>query len=291
MRVTNFSGRTDPVSHAAHPDFSGFGATKCRTRELGGVRGQHRHRFPAAALLLATGACGWVGDPEPADDNGIGADAAFHPDDGPPDAAPGADAVAAPDAAPDTRSTVISADDIVDTYLRMTAPSFNYGASDRMCVDATDDRKVLLRIDVSTIPAGAQVVAASLHLWTGLAASDGSADTFSAYPMLESWDEGNANAAPATASYSERAAGTAWTAAGAGIGSRAGDAMGSFVPVAVDSELRIDLDPAVIQSWIEDEESNLGIAIVTASDDGACFDSTEFATAGKHPSLVVHWIP
>jgi hypothetical protein len=246
-----------------------------------------------AALLLAIGACGWVGDPEQAGDpaGGTAADAAPpRGDDALPDGAPGPDAVPEPDAAPGVQSTVLSADDIVDTYLRMTAPSFNYGASDRMCVDATDDRKVLLRVDVSTIPGGAEVVGASLHLWTGLAASDGSVATYSAHAMLESWDEGDASAAPSTASYDERAAGTAWTAAGAGIGSRAGSAIGSFVPAAVDTEYRIDLDPAAVQGWIEDEGSNFGVAIVTASGDGACFDATEFAVPGKRPSLVVQWI-
>jgi hypothetical protein len=172
----------------------------------------------------------------------------------------------------------------------MTAPSFNYGASDRMCVDATDDRKILLRVDVSAIPAGAEVVGASLHLWTGLAPSDGSGGTFSAHAMLESWDEGDANAAPSTASYDERAAGTSWTAAGAGIGSRAGSAIGATVPATIDAEHRIDLDPAAVQGWINDEASNFGIAIITSSGDGACFDATEFAVPGKRPSLVVRWI-
>jgi hypothetical protein len=256
------------------------------------MRGQHRPRLLAAAWLLATGGCAWVGEPEQAGDPAAGpaTDAAPPVDDEVPDAAAGPGDLPAPDAGPGIQTTVFSADDIVDTYLRMTAPSFNYGASDRMCVDATDDRKILLRADLLAIPASAQVVGAALHLWTGLASSDASVGSFAAYRMLESWDEGGADAAPSTASYDQRAAGTSWTAAGAGVGSRAEGAIGSVVPDAIDAEYVVDLDPAAVQGWIEDEAENAGLVIVTASGDGACFETTEFADPGRRPSLVVQWI-
>ena len=83
--------------------------------------------------------------------------------------------------------------------------------------------------------------------------------------------------------------GTPWTVSGAGTGSRDDQVVGSFVPAAIDTEYTIPLDPALIAGWLADEESNFGIIIVAAGSDGACFDSTEFPTAAKHPTLSVTW--
>ena len=65
--------------------------------------------------------------------------------------------------------------------------------------------------------------------------------------------------------------------------------MGSFVPTAIDTEYTVSLDPELIAGWLADGESNFGIIIVAAGADGACFASTEFPTAAKHPTLSVTW--
>jgi hypothetical protein len=51
------------------------------------------------------------------------------------------------------------------------------------------------------------------------------------------------------------------------------------------------LEPTLIQGWLDDEANNFGIVIVAGGEDGGCFDSTEFASTEKRPSLVVGWIP
>lgn len=223
----------------------------------------------------------------------IGGDGEDVPRDASPDAAPRPDAAAPADASPPgTETTVFAVPDVVDTYLRLSDPTFNYGGRDRMCADTTtDDRRILLRVDVSALPAGAAVLQAKLHIWTGTSDNDLSSQTYSLYQVLESWNEGNENGVAGAASWNERQGGTAWTVAGAGVGSRDDVAVGSFKPTALDTEYAVALQPDLVRGWIEDPASNDGIIIVAAGSDGACFATTENATAGKHPTLSVTWTP
>jgi hypothetical protein len=243
-------------------------------------------------LLPLVSAIGCMSDVFPRSGQGDDPAAESDADGAPPAGGDPADAATPPpDSPPGTQSTVFSADDIVDTYVRMSDPTLNYGASDRMCGDKTDGRMMLLRIDVSAIPVGAHVVGSDLRLWTDLAPSDASTQTYSSYPMLESWDEGEEDAAAGAASWNERDSDAEWTASGLGIGSRGADVVGSFIPVAPDTEYLMALEPSLIQGWIDDSGSNFGLVIVATGEDGACFDSTELADAAKRPSLVVRWTP
>lgn len=204
-----------------------------------------------------------------------------------PDGSPAPD----PDAAPgEITTTVFDAASIRDTYLRLNNPTLNYGGGTRMCADTTtDDRRILLRVDVSSLAAGVEVESAELHIWTGTSANDLSTQIYSIYPMLESWTEGNLSATAGVASWNQRATGTAWTTAGAGNGSRGDGAVGSFVPDAIDTEYTVEVDAALVQGWIDDAATNQGVTIVSAGEDGGCFDSSEFTTASKRPSLSVSW--
>lgn len=208
------------------------------------------------------------------------------------DAAAAADgAPSGPDAARSVENTVFAVPDVVDTFVKLADPTFNYGARDRMCADTTtDDRRILIRIDVSALPAGAEVVKADLHIWTGTSTNDLSNQIDSIYRVLEAWDEGNQDGVAGAASWNERKAGSPWTVAGAGVGSRDEVVVGSFTPAALDTEYVVPLEPDLIRGWVADPASNFGIVIVAAGSDGACFDSTENATAGKHPTLAVDWI-
>ena len=203
---------------------------------------------------------------------------------------PGADAdPAAPDAGPgDELTRTFGAADIVDTYLRLNNPTFNYGGGDRMCADTTtDDRRILLHIDVSSLAAGVEVTGAALHVWTGGLTNDLSTQIYSVHPMLEEWKEGIQTGAAGNASWELRLPATPWTTAGAGTGSRAADAVGSFVPDAIDTEYTVELEPALVQGWVDDATTNHGGQIVSAGAAGGCFLTTEHAPAARRPSLVV----
>lgn len=206
-------------------------------------------------------------------------------------APPDAGAVAAPDAAPPPVEvvTVLGAGDMVDTYLRFSNPTFNYGASTNFCADTTgDDRRILLRFDLSAVGA-ATVTDATLRLWTGTSVNDYSTQLYTAYQMLETWSEGAQAATAGVASWNQARANTAWTTAGAGLGSRDDTALGSFTPAVIDTEYTVSIDPAVINGWVADPASNHGLVILSAGADGACFYSSEHANAGKRPSLTVVW--
>lgn len=204
-----------------------------------------------------------------------------------PDSSPIEEADAGPN---DEQTRIFDAADFQDTYVRLNNPTFNYGGHTRMCADTTaDDRRLLIKVNVSSLAAGVEVTGAELHLWTGTSTNDLSTQIYSAYPMLESWTEGALNAAAGTASWNQRSTNTAWTTAGAGTGSRAASAVGSFIPAAIDTEYTIDLDVDMVQGWVDDAGTNHGITIVSAGEDGGCFDTSEFTTASKRPSLVVKY--
>ena len=207
------------------------------------------------------------------------------------DAAAGrSDAATGPDASGELENTVFAVPDVVDTFVRLSDPTLNYGGSARMCGDTTtDDRRMLLRFDVSSLPIGAEIASATLRLWTGTLTNDLSPQTYSAYQVLEAWDEGAEIAAAGSASWNERQPGVAWSVAGVGSGSRGDVVMGSFVPAALDTEYDLALDPDLVAGWADDRFSNFGIVIVGAGSDGACFATTESPNAGKHPILSVSW--
>lgn len=230
-----------------------------------------------SVCLLGCGAA--IGDDDP-----VGGDGS------PADAAPaGADGAAA-DASGEVENTVFAVPDVVDTFVRLSDPTLNYGGSARMCGDTTtDDRRMLVRIDVSSLPAGAQVLSATLRVWTGTLTNDLSAQSYSVYRMLEQWDEGAETATAGAASWNERRPGVAWSVAGAGSGSRDDVVRGSFVPAAIDTEYAVELDPALVAGWVDDPASNFGLVILSAGSDGACFATTEAADPGKHPILSVNW--
>jgi len=232
-----------------------------------------------ACCLFGCGA--EIGGDNDTDARPVGQDAAATADGSPT----GADAAIA------IETTVFAVPDVVDTFVRLTDPTLNFGGRDRMCADTTtDDRRILLRIDVSALPVGAEVMQASLHIWTGTSTNDLSPQTFSFYRMLESWSEGNQDGVAGAASWNERKAGTAWTVAGAGVGSREDVVIGSFIPAALDTEYVVELAPEVVAGWVADPASNFGVIMVAAGENGGCFDTTEHATAGKHPTLVVDWV-
>ena len=210
----------------------------------------------------------------------------------PADAAAPADAAPSPpDAAPpEPETTVLDGASFADTFLRFNNPTLNYGDTQRLCADTTaDDRRILLRADLSSLPPGAEVLAAELHIWTGSNTNDLSTQTLSLYRLLEGWNEGNQDAAAGVASWNERTAGTAWTVAGAGVGSRDDVASGSLAPAALDTEYVVALPPDLVAGWLADPASNFGLVMVAAGSDGACFNSREAAATGKRPSLSVTW--
>jgi hypothetical protein len=204
---------------------------------------------------------------------------------GEPDAGLAADAAGDPN----EQITVLGAGDTVDTYLRFIQPAWNFGAAPYLCADTSDDdRRILMRFDLAAV-ARPTVTSASLRLWTGPNVYDAAPRLYTAYEVLETWDEGGQDAVAGTASWNESRTGTSWSAAGAGAGARGEAVIGSFIPAALDTEYTVLLDPAVIDRWVSDPTTNHGIEIVAADTDAACFDSSEHPIEVKRPTLTVAW--
>lgn len=186
--------------------------------------------------------------------------------------------------------TSFSGDSIHDTYLRLDAPTLNYGLRQHLCVDqgGGEDRTPLIRVDLAEIPTGASLARATLHVWTR---DNGSVETHSVYEVLEPWDEGDTDGGLGAASWNERLPGQPWTAPGAGAGSRAEAASGSFIPEAEFTEYVVELDVDLVSRWIDAPLQNHGVAILGSGTDGVCFPSSERPDLVEGPRMTLTWAP
>jgi hypothetical protein len=189
---------------------------------------------------------------------GMPADAAVPVDAPPPEPdAPAPDATpGVPDATPLQPLAIVidQPGQIRDTYLYATEPTNNFGTEDQASVDSELDESTLLWFDVSSVPADAQVVSATLTIRTDDQASE-DGGTVRVHEMLQAWTETDAT-------FLLAAPGSPWLTSGARPPSRATAVIGSFSPAAIQTTYAVALDAAPVQGWIEDATSNLGIILV-----------------------------
>lgn len=170
----------------------------------------------------------------------------------------------------------------LDTYIWDTNPNTAYGSDVSMVVDTavgleSDQRKALLKFDISDIPAGALVVAAYVELYIN---TEGQGYKF--HKMLVPWTE--------SSTYNSLAGGI--------------DNDGTDAAIAADCQNGVNLDTVVatvrnnmnasgmatVQSWITNPGANYGWMIeqiTSATGDGVQFDTCQSVTASRRPKLVV----
>jgi hypothetical protein len=204
------------------------------------------------------------------------------------------------------REGAVLASGVADTFLSSDAAhtSSNFGALDRLfacrqcsctmdcdsIAGGDDDVVSLLRFDLGgQIPACSAVQSARLYLHTtGDNLGTGSVAVFA---MLEAWDEGTGalpGGVTGAASWRERKPGTLWITPGAGTGSRATMALTSFTPTGTDSDYPVQIDPIVVQAWVDDGAKNHGFVFaVQGSMSDVHFHSSEAALPTKRPALEV----
>lgn len=160
----------------------------------------------------------------------------------------------------------------------------NFGASDRLDLD--DDALPLVRFDLSALPAGTRVAAASLRV----AISSTQHGTISLHRLTEAWTEGAGDGSAGAASWLERVAGTPWSSPGVGApGSRAADVAAS-IPASAAGTQTIDLPPALVEGWIDAPAANFGVVLVVQSGDDTRITSRE-GTDGARPLLSITYLP
>jgi ferric-dicitrate binding protein FerR (iron transport regulator) len=172
------------------------------------------------------------------------------------------------------------------TYLSQNEASKNLAAADVLFSDGDypegthRDREILLKWDLSELPPGVKVRAASLVLHV----ADGSAHPYPLYPMLREWAE-------TEATWVQSARNRPWQAGGAkGAADRSTTIMGvvsSAEPGFVVSALTGE-GVAILQSWIDDPRTNHGVMICNPNtSDAMGITSRRASDLLRRPKLVV----
>lgn len=161
-----------------------------------------------------------------------------------------------------------------DTFIYKAATTTNYEGSTTIDLNsqANQERHGFIRFDLTGIPAGATITAASLDLTAG----GGNTGVINVFDVTNSW----------TAST------TTWNSASTIVGSTAygsatisNSTLGAAVPT-------ITLSPSIIQGWVDTPSTNNGFGIKTTYSNGAAANflnicSDDHATASYRPKLTV----
>ena len=185
-----------------------------------------------------------------------------------------------------------------DTMIINVTPTVNYGTDVLLAIGdssgaASAAYRILVKFDLSGIPANAKIVSAALALNEHTAYDTAGVGSWAAnvHGVLKNWVE-------AQATWNNYSTGNAWAVAGLGAGD---------VTVALDS-ITLDGTAAagfvtwsgsglvtLVQAWVNGSVSNYGVAIAapTAENKGVAplssnlFRSTDYGTAGDRPKLTV----
>jgi hypothetical protein len=186
---------------------------------------------------------------------------------------------------------VISLKATADTWMRESAATNNYGSDQSLSVDAfSSSQSALLKWDLSGLPAGATISAASLTL-NVIDSYDTSGTNFGLYYVKRDWVEGTNNGASGTgASYTFYGAGAnSWTSGGANdtTNDRSSTTMWDATTIALGSQT-FALNATgltAVQNWYSGSLSNYGVTIQNqagTTQDYLVFDSRE----GAKPPLL-----
>ncbi len=170
-----------------------------------------------------------------------------------------------------------------DTKMSVNDQSANFGGVDNMEVDGSPDLGVLLRWDISDVPAGVTVLSASITL----SMFDSSPDTYEIYGLLRPWNEQEANWLSASAT-------TPWAKAGAeGLADHDNTVVGLLHSLYT-GRRTFQLNEngiALVQDWIDRSEGNHGLVMkdYNQSSDGIDFFSREATDPAQRPRLEIEY--
>ncbi len=171
-----------------------------------------------------------------------------------------------------------------DTFIDQSTPGMPHGNPHTLRIDAEPQQRGLLRFE-PTLPAGAELRRAELRLHIP-AGGQLDAGVLRLYAITEAWDE-------AAATWTQRSAGTPWSAAGVGPASRAASPVGELEARRDDRDHVIRLPIALVASWLADPGHNFGLVLVVegSADQGVTVVSREDPDPGQRPRLVLRYRP
>ncbi|HIQ04486.1 MAG TPA: DNRLRE domain-containing protein [Anaerolineae bacterium] len=168
----------------------------------------------------------------------------------------------------------------VDTFISATMPETTAGSSNVLLLAAGDTARVLLRFDLSILPAAVQVTGATLDLWVAGRNQPG-ALSVAAYSVQRAWD-------PQQASWYRAQQNALWSAPG-------GDKAAKPVSVARldtgEGWYEWDVTP-LVQTWVAQPSANFGLLLSGQGDPTIEYyvASTEWHRRAERPRLTVHYI-
>lgn len=159
----------------------------------------------------------------------------------------------APDAPPGATRVVIGArrDQVRDAEVWLAEPDTATGTIDHISVD--DAESALVWFDVSSLPAGADVLGAFLTL-TVADEADETGGTVMIYRLRESWDE-------AAATWNRRTGAATWMTSGARPPSRDGVELAELRPQVVGATYLVEIPAYVVEEWIAAPGDNAGLLL------------------------------
>jgi len=174
-----------------------------------------------------------------------------------------------------------------DTYLAQRAADTSHGGASTLNVDGDDpnltgqDLHILVRWDVTTLPAGARAA----HIRIAFNVADAAANqAYQLFALRRAWVEDEAT-------WQRAAAGTPWQGVGAsGVEDRAAQSLGS-VRASDDGPIVVTLGAAgvaVVQGWIDDPSTNHGLTIVGDDNtNGLDLDASDVDDGPHRPRLEI----
>jgi hypothetical protein len=178
----------------------------------------------------------------------------------------------------------------VDTYLRDTAATANYGTGTVLQVGEYTGNFInyttLIKYDLSGIPSNATITSATLSLWVSADYAD-NAPTVEVRRVKRNWGE-------STATWNTYDGSNNWSTAG-GTGANDVDtatATGSealSASLSAGTEVQFTLDTAEVKKLTDGTYTNYGWLLKVASGSDNCygFHSSSSATSGYRPKLVI----
>jgi hypothetical protein len=169
---------------------------------------------------------------------------------------------------------------MTDASLRSNNVSTNYGAATTLLIDGSPDYASVLRWDLSSIPSGKTVTAATLTFNV----VDSSSHSYELYALKRAFDE-------ATVTWQRASASVTWQTAGAnGANDRETTVLGSLTGSA-SGTLTVSLNAAglaKLQAWVNSSASNFGFVLLDyAQSNGLDLRSSEASTVSQRPKLTV----
>lgn len=163
-----------------------------------------------------------------------------------------------------------------DTWLHSGQPDTSFAGDHFVIPDGSPVAVALMRFDLAAL-AGTTVSSVELHIWTDF---DPGAQV-QVFPVTERWSE-------TEATWNQRAAGVAWTSAGAAPPARGTSAIATFTPSPQFTEFVVPFDAATVAGWVAAPDTNFGVVITSVNSDGPKLVSREGAVDDRPFLRITH---